>query len=276
MKEVELSNMWPTSLQNVHTRIRDIKSSYPNFLHSKNLAPNSAKNLGEDFARSPSYKFRSQSKTAKINVAKDNSFTPKNSLAPKEQSTQENLLGLQIGLQKRSIENSSIDTIKRMTETNPKYATNNYAHNRNTINTYAPKHTMNSIQKKEFSPYLEQLIQRESTKQGVSPELIKAMVQVESNGKQRARSHKGAIGLMQLMPKTAKELQVNPFDPQENIRGGVYYIRKMAEKFQDLDSALAAYNAGPNAVKSYGAVPPYKETREYISKIRKLLQKSAP
>ncbi len=120
-----------------------------------------------------------------------------------------------------------------------------------------------------FSKKLSSLIEVEANKQNVAPELVKAMVQVESGGKPHALSPKGAMGLMQLMPETAKELGVNPMNPQENLVGGISYLKSMASRYGDLDLALAAYNAGPKAVDKYGGVPPYKETQQYIQSIRK-------
>ena len=126
----------------------------------------------------------------------------------------------------------------------------------------------------ESSPFalrLENLIKQEALQQEVNPRLIEAIVKVESNGRVDAKSNKGAIGLMQLMPGTARSLAVNPYDAQENLSGGIRYLKNMARRFGDLDLALAAYNAGPKAVDKHGGIPPYKETIQYIKKIRKLL-----
>jgi hypothetical protein len=103
----------------------------------------------------------------------------------------------------------------------------------------------------------------------VSPHLVKAVIQQESAFNPNARSHKGAMGLMQLMPDTAAELGVSdPYNPSENIRGGVAYLKGLLVKFeQNVPLALAAYNAGPTAVTKYGAVPPYRETRDYVKRI---------
>jgi soluble lytic murein transglycosylase-like protein len=118
----------------------------------------------------------------------------------------------------------------------------------------------------QFDP----LIDEHATAQGVDPDLVRAVIQVESAFNPRAVSPKGAMGLMQLMPATAVELGVgNPFDPGQNIGGGVRYLKQLLTRYDDkVELALAAYNAGPGAVDRYGqAVPPYRETRDYVKKI---------
>ena len=101
--------------------------------------------------------------------------------------------------------------------------------------------------------------------------LVKAVIKVESDFDPRVVSHRGAKGLMQLMPATALELGVSdPFDPGQSIYGGTYYLRQMLDTFNsNLDHALAAYNAGPTTVQRYGGVPPYDETRNYIQRVKK-------
>jgi len=108
----------------------------------------------------------------------------------------------------------------------------------------------------------------------VSTDLIKAVIQVESEFDQSAVSSKGAQGLMQLMPFTARRFGVSdPFDPRQNIFGGVQYLRLLLDLFQgDISLTLAAYNAGENAVARYRGIPPYKETRSYVQKIQGLLE----
>lgn len=118
-----------------------------------------------------------------------------------------------------------------------------------------------------FDPMIEQ----NAAVHGVSPHLVRAVIQQESGFNPRAVSHKGAMGLMQLMPATATELGVNdPYDPSENIRAGVAYLKGLLVRFKDdVKLALAAYNAGPTAVTKYGDIPPYRETRDYVSRITK-------
>lgn len=103
----------------------------------------------------------------------------------------------------------------------------------------------------------------------LSPALIRAIIRAESNGQRYAVSPKGAQGMMQLMPFTAKRMNVSdPFDPIENIEGGVKYLKELIETFGgDLVHAVAAYNAGPAAVKKYGGIPPYDETRTYVKRV---------
>ena len=109
---------------------------------------------------------------------------------------------------------------------------------------------------------------------GLSPDLIKAVAMVESSLRPDAVSPKGAIGLMQLMPATAEQYGVeDPFDPDQSLRAGGALIRDLLDQFDgDLTLALAAYNAGPGAVRRYGGVPAYRETRDYVRKVRSQLQ----
>ena len=107
------------------------------------------------------------------------------------------------------------------------------------------------------------IILREATRREVRPELVRAVIQVESAFDPRARSSKGAMGLMQLMPATAADLHVlDPYDPVQNIRGGVAYLRRLLDRYDgDEELALAAYNAGPEAVARHdNQVPPFRET----------------
>ena len=109
-----------------------------------------------------------------------------------------------------------------------------------------------------------QLARNAARKHGVPEDLFLRLVQQESNWNPKAKSHKGALGLAQLMPATARYLRVNPLDPAQNLEGGARYLKEQYRKFGSWRLALAAYNAGPGAVEKYGGVPPFKETRNYV------------
>lgn len=115
----------------------------------------------------------------------------------------------------------------------------------------------------------DKIIEEAAEKYDVDADFIRSIIQQESQFNHKARSHVGAAGMMQLMPRTAKSLGVkNRLDPRDNIMGGVKYIKQLLDKYNgNKELALAAYNAGPTAVSKYGKVPPYKETQKYVSNI---------
>ncbi len=120
-----------------------------------------------------------------------------------------------------------------------------------------------------FSDKYDRLIRRAAERYNVDADLVKSVIKVESDFDQHTVSSKGAKGLMQLMPMTAKYLDVtNVFDARQNIFGGTKYLKKMLREFGgSMHLALAAYNAGPTAVRKYNGIPPYRETREYVKKV---------
>jgi soluble lytic murein transglycosylase-like protein len=116
------------------------------------------------------------------------------------------------------------------------------------------------------------LIAEAAERYGVSPSLVHAVIAVESNFEHRARSRKGAMGLMQLMPGTARQYAVaNPYDPRSNIDAGTRHLRMLLDRFE-VSRALAAYNAGEAAVRRFGGIPPYPETRSYVRRILRLVK----
>jgi len=119
---------------------------------------------------------------------------------------------------------------------------------------------------------LKRLVTSVSLEHGLDPRLMDALVRAESDYDPQAVSHKGAMGLMQLMPATARRLAVDdPFDPEKNIRGGVREFSRLVDRFDgSVPLALAAYNAGEGAVDRFGGVPPYRETRQYVDRIMRM------
>ena len=131
----------------------------------------------------------------------------------------------------------------------------------------------------EVPEYLRLLVDTISKNYGVDPALVRAVIKTESNFNRFAVSHKGALGLMQLIPETGKRYGVRDFfDPQQNVDGGVHYLRFLLDKFNgNLDLSLAAYNAGENLVDRLGRIPPIPETTTYVRKIRAIYKpKSTP
>jgi soluble lytic murein transglycosylase-like protein len=122
------------------------------------------------------------------------------------------------------------------------------------------------------------IVERIANEQAIPSELIHSVIQVESNYNPGAVSPKGAQGLMQLMPDTARRFGVpNSFDPVENIQGGAKYLKYLLELYKgDYPQALAAYNAGEKAVAKYGGIPPYAETRNYVEQVQRRIQAARP
>ena len=121
----------------------------------------------------------------------------------------------------------------------------------------------------QATPYGE-IISAMSEAHGVDPLLVRALIQVESNYQPRARSPKGAMGLMQLMPSTVRVYNVrNPFDPKANIEAGIKHLKSLIDRF-GVELGVAAYNAGEAAVEKFNGIPPYRETRTYVSRILSL------
>lgn len=135
-----------------------------------------------------------------------------------------------------------------------------------TVTSYAPRSSSN-VQ----GSYAD-IIKTACDRHGVDPALVHAIVKVESDFNPTALSRKGAMGLMQLMPQTATDMNVNnSFNPNENIDGGVKYLRYLMDRYEgNLSLALAAYNSGETAVKKWGTVPPFRETQNYVQRILKI------
>ncbi len=134
---------------------------------------------------------------------------------------------------------------------------------------FAPAQIGDDLPAVEYaSASVEDLITQAADEYGVDPQLVKAIATAESNMNQDAISPVGAIGVMQLMPETAAGLGVDPYDTNENIAGGTKYLKQMLDTFDgDVSLAVAAYNAGPGAVKRYGGIPPYSETKNYVGRV---------
>ncbi|MDY0268863.1 transglycosylase SLT domain-containing protein [Trichloromonas sp.] len=139
---------------------------------------------------------------------------------------------------------------------------------------HPPKSPGASVNLTNLTKHYDGLVKQYASAYNLDEALVHAVIKVESNYNSNALSSKGAQGLMQLIPETASDMNVlNPFNPEENIRGGSRYLRLMLDQFNgNTDLALAAYNAGPNAVLRYQGIPPYEETRNYVQKVKKYFE----
>lgn len=132
------------------------------------------------------------------------------------------------------------------------------------VNGQAPERAQDRVQ----SESIDRIVERAAAEYGVDPLLVHSVIGVESNYNRYAISPKGAEGMMQLIPSTARGLGVkNSFDAEENIRAGVRHLKRLQERFKDDRLALAAYNAGAGAVEKHGWIPPYAETRNYVYQV---------
>lgn len=118
---------------------------------------------------------------------------------------------------------------------------------------------------------IRELIKKIARALNMDPRILEAVARAESGGSQDAMSPAGAVGVMQLMPETARGLGVNPYDLEQNILGGGMYLKRQMDKFGSLPLALAAYNAGPGNVEKYGGIPPFRETREYVANVLSMI-----
>lgn len=153
----------------------------------------------------------------------------------------------------------------------------NYLDKENYININKYQGITNNIRSNNITSktQINELIEEYSQKYGLDSDFVKAVIKQESGFNEKATSKCGAMGLMQLMPGTAKALNVNdPYNARDNIEGGVKYLKGLMDRFDgDMKLALAAYNAGPNAVKKYNGIPPYNETQNYVKNIMSMYQR---
>ena len=127
-------------------------------------------------------------------------------------------------------------------------------------------------------PEINDLVEQTASRHQIDPQLVQAIIKVESEYDPQAVSAKGAVGLMQLIPETAHRFGIeNPFDPKENIEGGVSYLKHLLDLYRgDLPLSLAAYNAGEGAVQRFGGIPSFTETRDYVQKVTNIYQSVSP
>ena len=183
------------------------------------------------------------------------------------------ITGLDLTLRRLSTIENSINRILGPDENTPAQKSANAAEFKNILDEKMaqdkPKDEIEKTTFKNSKENIETLIEKYAQKNNLDSDFIKAVVKQESGFNPDATSKCGAMGLMQLMPQTAKGLGVtDAYDPEQNIEGGVKYLKSMMNRFNnDPKLALAAYNAGPGAVQRYGDVPPYRETQNYVKNI---------
>ena len=183
------------------------------------------------------------------------------------------ITGLDLTLRRLSTIENSINRILGPDENTPAQKSANAAEFKNILDEKMaqdkPKDEIEKTTFKNSRENIENIIEKYAQKNNLDPDFIKAVVKQESGFNPDATSKCGAMGLMQLMPQTAKGLGVtDAYDPEQNIEGGVKYLKSMMNRFNnDPKLALAAYNAGPGAVQRYGDVPPYRETQNYVKNI---------
>jgi soluble lytic murein transglycosylase len=141
-------------------------------------------------------------------------------------------------------------------------------------NTASDSPPTGGVRSVRLQPEIEAFIDRVAAREGVDARLVRAVIEVESGYRPTARSAKGAMGLMQLMPATARQYAVrNPYEPTANIEAGVKHLKSLLARFPRA-LALAAYNAGDAAVERFGGIPPYAETRNYVSRVLEIFGRS--
>lgn len=174
----------------------------------------------------------------------------------------------------REIQDRLPNSVKLFSNTESFQELLNKLYNEVPVNTYNEIESTSNITenytsaKKADIEEIKKLIDDTGKKYNVDTKLISSVIKAESNFNQFAVSQAGAMGLMQLMPNTAKELGVeDPFDASQNIDGGVRYLKRLLDTYKNVSEALAAYNAGPAAVDKYKGIPPYEETVNYVNEI---------